>query len=103
LHYRTDAQGNQIMDFSYARYQGGGVRLPVVPVAATISPAEGDNTANIQATIDQVAQLSPDTNGFRGAVLLEPGTYDVADTVTITTSGVVLRGSGSGPDGQSST
>jgi hypothetical protein len=98
LHYRTDEQGSQIMDFSYAGYQGGGVRLPVVPVAAAIRAVDGDNTANIQAAIDQVSQLSPDSNGFRGAALLQPGTYDVAGTVSITTSGVVLRGSGSGPD-----
>ncbi len=99
LQYATDAQGNQIMDFSYAGYKGGGVQLPFVPAAATVSPSGGDDTSTIQAAIDSVSQLSPDPNGFRGAVVLLAGTYNVSGTLTITTSGVVLQGSGSGPDG----
>jgi hypothetical protein len=99
LQYRTDDQGNRIMDFSYAGYKGGGVQLPDAPAAVKINPVRGDNTSNIQAAINAVSQLSPDSDGFRGAVLLTEGTYDVAGTVTITTSGVVLRGSGSGADG----
>ena len=99
LQYHQDDQGNQIMDFSYAGYQGGGVAIPSVPVQMTIGPVDGDNTANIQAAIDQVSQLDPDPSGFRGAVLLQPGTYEVDDTLNITASGVVLRGSGSGTDG----
>src|SRR5882762_8232461 len=96
LHYKTDSQGNRIMDFSFAGYKGGGVALPVVPGAVTVSPASGDNTAKIQAAIDSLSQRSPDAQGFRGAVLLAPGTYDIGGTLSITTSGVVLRGSGSG-------
>lgn len=99
LHYNTDDQGNQIMDFSYAGYMGGGVAIPDVPTQVAIGPVTGDNTANIQAAIDQVSQLAPDSGGFRGAVLLQPGTYEVDGTLNITASGVVLRGSGSGPDG----
>jgi len=45
--------------------------------------------------IDEVAAL-PLENGFRGAVLLESGTFTCAQTIRISTSGVVLRGSGSG-------
>ena len=37
--------------------------------------------------------------GVRGAVLLAPGTFTLAGTVSISTSGVVLRGSGSGTGG----
>jgi hypothetical protein len=99
LHYRSDERGNRIMDFSYAGYQGGGVQLPSVAAAKALSPAAGDNTPQIQAAIDAVSRLSPDSQGFRGAVLLRPGSYDVAGTVTIAASGVVLRGSGSGDDG----
>src|SRR5881396_2422944 len=96
LHYGTDARGNRIMDFSYAGYRGGGVRLPIAPVAATLRPSGGDDTASIQAAIDQVSSRAPDARGFRGAVLLLPGTYNVSATITIAASGVVLRGSGSG-------
>jgi hypothetical protein len=99
LHYKTDSNGNRILDYSYAGYQGGGVALPTVPVAQTIGPVSGDNTPHIQAAIDAVSARTPDANGFRGAVLLQAGTYTVSGTLHITTSGVVLRGSGSGSGG----
>ena len=96
LHYATDSQGNRIMDFSYAGYGGGGVTIPDVPVQVAVSPVFGDNTANIQNAIDQVSARAPDASGIRGAVLLLPGAYEVDGTLSITASGVVLRGSGSG-------
>ncbi len=99
LHYGTDARGNRIMDFSHAGYKGGGVALPAVRVARTVSAQPGDNTARIQAAIDEVSRLVPGADGFRGAVLLERGTYEVTGQVKIAASGVVLRGSGSGDDG----
>ena len=82
------------MDFSHAGYMGGGVALPDVPVKKTIEPSGGDDdTATIQAAIDEVSKL-PLENGWRGAVLLAPGTYPCEGTIRISTSGVVLRGSG---------
>jgi hypothetical protein len=99
LQYTTDTRGNRIMDFSHAGYKGGGVRIPDVRVARTVKPMAGDNTAQIQAAIDEVSALSVDASGFRGAVLLERGTYDVAGTIRIAAGGVVLRGSGSAEDG----
>jgi hypothetical protein len=99
LHYKADAQGNQIMDFSSAGYQGGGVPLPVVSVAANVSPIAGDNTPAIQAAIDMVSKAAPGADGFRGAVLLAAGTYGVSGTINLTTSGVVVRGSGSAAGG----
>lgn len=100
LHYQTDSNGNRVMDYSYAGYKGGGVKLPDVSAAdPPITPTGGDDTAAIQAAIDAVALRTPDSNGFRGVVLLGPGTFSVLGTVNITTSGVVLRGSGSsGPN-----
>ena len=94
LTYYSDNLGNHLPDFSYAGYMEGGVPLPTVPVKLTISPVAGDNTANIQDAINTVSAMAPDTNGFRGAVLLEPGTYTVAGTLSISAGGVVLRGSG---------
>jgi hypothetical protein len=99
LHYKTDAQGNQIMDFSSAGYKGGGVPLPVASVAANVSPVAGDNTAAIQAAIDMVSKAAPGADGFRGAVVLAAGTYGVSGTLNLTTSGVVVRGSGSAAGG----
>ena len=103
LQYHTDPSGNKIMDFSSAGYKQGGVALPVVPVAVTISPVGGDNTSNIQNAINTVSALTADANGFRGAVVLNPGTYNISSSLTINTSGVVLRGSGSGGAGRGGT
>ena len=94
---QLDSQGDQIMDFSTAGYNQGAGSIPTVPVALTVSPSGGDDTANIQSAINDVSSMpiNPST-GFRGAVLLQPGSYTVSSTLTISTSGVVLRGSGDG-------
>src|SRR4051812_7665142 len=65
LMYQPDAQGNHIADHSGVGYMGGSVPLPNVPVVTTVSPVPGDNTANIQNALDQIAAMTPDTNGFR--------------------------------------
>lgn len=98
LQYKTTERGDRIMDFSYAGYKEGGVAIPTVPVKVSVSPAAGDNTNAIQLAIDQVSAL-PMVNGLRGAVLLQPGTYNCERPLTLSTSGVVLQGSGSGETG----
>jgi hypothetical protein len=91
---------NVIPDFSRCGYQGGGVRIPDVPVKATVEPGEGSARARIQAAIDAVSKLPPDQNGFRGAVLIKAGTHIIGDGkssgMSITASGVVVRGEGQG-------
>jgi hypothetical protein len=82
LHYLNDARGNSIMDFSSAGYRAGGVKLPSVAACQRLTPAGGDNTARIQAALDQAT----------GAVVLAAGEYEIAGTLSITRSGVVLRG-----------
>jgi hypothetical protein len=98
LTYKTTDRGDKIMDFSQAGYGGGGVAIPIPPVKITLSPSPGDNTDAIQQAIDVVSKMKPQ-NGFRGAVLLKPGIYTCERPLTITTSGVVLRGSGPGEKG----
>ncbi|MCD2425768.1 hypothetical protein LQ567_23490 [Niabella pedocola] len=93
LEYTTTSRGDRIMDFSYAGYEGGGVKLPEVKVAARVYPVAGDNTPNIQKAIDSVAKL-PLENGFRGAVVLAAGDFECMQTISIAHSGIVLRGSG---------
>jgi hypothetical protein len=100
LVYKTLPTGDKIMDFSHAGYMGGGVALPKVAIKKTIAPSGDDDTAKIQAAVDEVAGL-PLVNGFRGAVLLAPGVYSCAETIKISASGVVLRGSASKGDKQS--
>ena len=63
-------------------------------MALTVQPIAGDDTASIQAAINQVSALPLGANGFRGAVLLDAGDYDIAGQLTIAASGVVLRGVG---------
>jgi hypothetical protein len=58
------------------------VKLPSVAAAQRLKPAPGDNTARIQAALDNATS----------AVVLAPGVYEVAGTLSITRSGVVLRG-----------
>ncbi len=95
LSYRADARGNAVPDFSRAGYGGGGVALPRVAVAVTLSPvATGDDGARIQAAIDEVAARTPDAQGRRGAVFLERGTYRVEGTLALRAGGIVLRGAG---------
>src|SRR5687767_9535768 len=98
LTYKTLDRGDKIMDFSHAGYMGGGVSIPSVPVKITLSPSAGDNTEVIQKAIDEVSKMKM-VNGFRGAVLLKPGSYDCERTLKINASGVVLKGSNSGENG----
>jgi len=97
LVYRPYSErGDTIPDFSNCGYAGGGVPIPVVGVGVVLSPlaGSGDDRQRIQEAIDQVARRPVDAQGYRGAVLLKRGTYRVADTLKIETSGVVLRGEG---------
>jgi hypothetical protein len=95
LVYRADERGNTIPDYSRAGYGGGGVRLPEVSVVVRLAPqAQGDDGARIQAAIDEVSRRPVDARGFRGAVLLQRGTFRVAESLAIREGGVVLRGEG---------
>jgi len=75
--YQPQPLGDHIQDYSTAGYMGGTVPIPDVPIKATVSPIAGDDAANIQNAINTVAALPLDANGFRGAVYLNPGTYEV--------------------------
>lgn len=98
LVYKFLEGGDRIMDFSHAGYMGGGVSIPELAVKIVLEPLNGDNTDAIQHAIDMVSKMEP-VNGFRGAVLLKPGTYNCERTLVINVNGVVLRGSGSGKEG----
>src|SRR5690606_189872 len=99
LVYVPDSLGNKIPDFSNAGYKGGGVPIPMVPIKATVWPVLGDNADRIQKVIDSVSKLTPDAHGFRGAILLKMGYYDLKKPLYIKASGVVLRGEGMGETG----
>ncbi len=95
LVYTPDFRGNRIPDFSGVGYCEG-KDLPNVPVKMTLEPSSGDDTKRIQEAINAVSAMTPDKEGFRGALLLKKGTYEIGGTLKINASGVVLRGEGQG-------
>ncbi|MFU8780554.1 MAG: hypothetical protein ACNA71_05960 [Kiritimatiellia bacterium] len=99
LEYHHDERGNRLPDFSYVGYHAGERPIPDVPVVIRLEPQDGDDTDRIQAAIDMLGRREPGADGFRGALLLTRGVYHVRGTLAINTSGIVLRGEGSGPDG----
>jgi hypothetical protein len=99
LVYTPGGRGDTVIDFSHAGYMGGGVAIPDVPVKVVVGPGGGAHRQRIQAALDIVSGLQPDANGFRGAVLLEPGEYRIDTQIRVAASGVILRGSGTGDGG----
>ncbi len=98
LVYHPDERGDMIPDFSHAGYMGGGIALPHMPVRETLYPGSGADAERIQNAIDRVSALPQDAYGFRGAVLLKKGQYNLEKPLRIAASGVVLRGEGAGDD-----
>ncbi|MBV7530195.1 pectate lyase [Chitinophaga sp. sic0106] len=94
LQYVPDSLGNRIPDFSYSGYKAGEAAIPDVAVKVVVPLQSGDATRRIQAAIDYVSKLPLSKEGRRGAVLLQPGNYEVDGSLLLHTPGVVLRGSG---------
>lgn len=99
LEYTPDEFGNRIPDFSFCGYQASSEKIPMVPAVVVVNPVQGDATASLQKAIDYVSSLPLDENGFRGAILLKAGNYQLNGRFTISKSGIVIRGAGFGEDG----
>lgn len=99
IEYLSDEKGNRIPNYSYAGYKSGEDEIPTIPVRVVVSPVDGDATSTIQSALDYVGSLPLSKDGFRGAVLLEKGTFNVGGNLRINSSGVILRGSGTEPNG----
>jgi len=93
LTYKPDSKGTVIPDFSGVGYQNSEKPIPFVPVVKTVTVVVGDNVANVQTAINEVAAM-PLVNGIRGAILFKAGTYEMSTTINVTASGIVLRGEG---------
>ncbi len=98
LVYVRDSLGNSIPDFSYAGYKNSNDTIPFIPVVKTISPIAGDNTTHINNALIDVAFNPVGPDGFRGALLLTAGTYEVSGILYMKFPGVVIRGVGDGED-----
>ncbi len=92
INYTPDDKGNRILDFSFCGYKSSELPIPTLRNEIFVPHMEGDATTTIQRAIDYVSALKPDANGYRGAVLLDNGTFTLQNSVTIASSGVVLRG-----------
>ena len=83
------------MDYSYCGYHRSEMPIPSVKNVVFVEPQAGDNSRLIQEALDYVGRQKPDKQtGLRGAVLLAPGTYELAEPLRMNANGVVLRGSG---------
>ncbi|WP_051265364.1 hypothetical protein [Nakamurella lactea] len=99
----AERDGLRLPDFGSVGYHLGRQPVPQIPAVHTVGPIRGDNTRHLQQAIDLVGALPPGPDGFRGALELRAGTYEVAGTVNVTVSGVVLRGAGDGQDPSTNT
>jgi len=90
---------NVIPDFSYCGFQMNKTEIPDVPIVIELEPVEGDNRQQIQSAIDSVASLPMNENGFRGAILLKKGDYEIDGSLSIETNGIVLKGESQKYDG----
>src|SRR5258706_6033143 len=87
--------GDRLGDFPMVGYGGNLRSIPAnIPVVIHVDPVVGDNTGNIQNAINFASGLSMQPNGFRGVVELGAGKFNVNSQITISASGVVLRGVG---------
>ncbi len=94
LIYTPDSRGNVIPDFSGVGFMNGDIPIFPIGVVLTVNPVAGDNLANVQNAINQVAAMPIDASGYRGTILFTAGTYNISNTITISASGIVLRGEG---------
>ena len=100
LVYQPTAVGDRVIDFSNVGYRDGLAAIPDVPAKVVVRPGKGDDFDRIQSAIERVSAMPLDSaTGFRGAVQLARGTFEVRASLTIDASGVVLRGAGDGKGG----
>ncbi|WP_300503665.1 DUF6298 domain-containing protein [uncultured Duncaniella sp.] len=93
INYVTDERGNRILDYSTCGYRNSSQPIPDVATVVFVPWKAGDNSERIQRAIDYAASLPEGKDGFRGAVLLDKGEFEISRPLRIAASGVVLRGS----------
>lgn len=95
------SKGDILPDFSYCGYKRGEADFPKVENKIILYPDKSfeDDTQRIQQALDSVSCMKKDKSGMRGAVLLKKGKYNLASTLFLNKSGVVLRGESCDEDG----
>lgn len=99
LVYEASVRGDRIPDFSHCGYEASATAIPMVATRLSLTPSGSDDTLRIQAALNQLASMPPDASGWRGALQLSAGRFEVAGSLLLVGNGCVLRGTGSG-DGQ---
>ncbi|OCL13750.1 hypothetical protein AOQ84DRAFT_224387 [Glonium stellatum] len=86
-----NAKGDKLPNFSFCGYHASEVALPAIDrkAAKTLKPGTGDQSAAIQAAINEVYKAGG------GVVALEAGTYKISPGLLILNS-TTLRGAGTG-------
>lgn len=81
----------RLPDFSFAGYRNGDSDIPTLPVVTDVRKhgARGDGVSDDTAAFQRAIDATP-----RGAILVPAGRYVLTDVVTISRSGLVLRGEG---------
>ena len=92
--YHQDSLGNRVLDFSYCGYKNSTEDIPFISNVVFVPHQVDDASRVIQQAIYHVEQLPLNKAGFRGAVLLDEGVFTIGESLFISKSGVVLRGSG---------
>ena len=82
------------IDFTCVGVGAGKPMTVVGPFVWRVNPSGGDDTALLQAALDEVATRPMDANGLRGTVVLEEGTFRVAGQIRVKADGVALLGCG---------
>ena len=88
-------------DYSYGGYRQSEEPLPQVKMRLELQPSGGDDRSAIQEALDELAALPKGPDGWRGALVLGPGTFYVSGAIRLYGDHVVLRGSTK--DGQTTT
>lgn len=94
-------QGDQLSDFSYAGFYAGLTELPAtenLPVAVTVSPSPDSDTDDRERLQNIINSAAADPSKMT-VIKLNPGRYNISAPGITLKSGVVLSGSGQGPDG----
>jgi hypothetical protein len=91
----ADAEGRFLHDFSYAGYHAGDAP-PATPPGTTYDVASygADKSGAVDATAAVQSAINAASVAGGGVVFFPAGTYQIAGTLSVTTSGVVLRGVG---------
>ena len=83
------------MDYSTCGYHASEKNIPEVENIYRITcKGNMDHYAAIQQAIDKLSSMKPNKNGFRGAILLGSGDFNISKPLRISASGIVIRGEG---------